>query len=327
MQATRGQATVLTILVIATVHGAGVARGALPPIEIYGSRQPRANEVPVVPLPTDRPLSIATADSIIAAAVDLEENGPRTRYDIFNVDLDGDGVPEEIAQVARITTAGVYSRCWWGIYAGGKLDQLLYWIYGEQKTRLAGLPHPQRPPVDGADSLSVVQSVPEFLPIVDAVGCGDLTGDGRSETVLWMLSAFRQPNLVQSVLAYAILSPAAGGSPRMIYRGHALYTAWHRSPTPGPVPLCIARGYRIHTRMRSDETGTDLLLEPWLPMSADSLCGLPRINELFIPHDPDAWMPPFTMSSTAPVPATWMISRWEGEQYGPLHYVNGVKLE
>jgi hypothetical protein len=303
------------------------ARGALPPIEIFGSRAPSAKEAPVVPFPANGPLKVATADSIIAAVVDLEENGPRTRYDTFDVDLDGDGTPEEIAQVARITTAGVYSRCWWGIYAGGKLDQVLYWIYSEQKTRLARLPHPQEPPLDGADSLSVMQSIPEFFPLVDAVACGDITGDGRPETALWMLSAFRQPDLIQSILAYAILSPVADGPPKVVYRGHALYTAGARSVANGPIAACLARGYRVHTRMRSSGMTTDILLEPWLPMAADSLCDLPRINEILVPHDPDAWMPPFTMSPTAPIPGSWMISRWDGEGFGPLRFVKDVKPE
>jgi hypothetical protein len=142
-----------------------------------------------------------------------------------------------------------------------------------------------------------------------------------------MLSAFRQPNEIQSVLAYAILSPEAEGPLEVIYRGHALYTAGLRSALNGPITACLARGYRLHTRVRSAATTTDLLLEPWLPMAADSLCDIPRLNELFIPHDPEVWMPPFTMAPAAPIPGDWMIARWNGESFESLRYVKDVKLE
>jgi|GEM_PF-3069643 len=305
---------------------APAVRGALPPIEFLGSRPPRANEPPLVPFPPNEPLKVAVADSIITTSIDLEVPGPHTRYDIFDVDLDGDGVPEQIAQIARITTVGVYARCWWGIYSGGGLDQVLYWSYAEQKALLTRWPRPQEPPRDAADSLSVMSSIPEFFPLVDAVNCGDLNGDRRPETVLWMMSAFRQMDMVQSILAFAVVSPTPDRV-KTIYRGHALYTMGLRVKDRRAPARCIARGYRIHLRARAQGSIQDILFEPWLPLPADSLCSLPLQNELFIPHDPDVWMPPVTMPPRAKIPGDWMISRWENDGYTRLRFVRDAKLD
>jgi hypothetical protein len=299
---------------------------AFPSFDLMGAREPGPNEVPLIPFPVNGPIAVMKADSIIRTSIDLEENGPKTRYDIFPVDLDGDGVPEQIVQVARITTAGVYSRCWWGIYVGGKLDQVRYWWYSEQRTRMTRLPHPTEPPKDGADSLSVLQAMPEFFPLVDAVNCGDLTGDGREEVALWHLSAFRQTNFVQSVLVCSIVSSEPDGL-KLIYRGHALYTAGVRELIRGPISGCYAACFRTHKRARVDGKALDLVLEPFVPMSTDTICGIPLLNELFLPHDPAKFMPQDVLPARDKIPGKWMIARYQDGAYLPLRYVKDVRLD
>ena len=298
---------------------------ALPPLEFMGSRAPSASEPPVVPLPEGGPLPAAAVDSIIVD-VDHQPGGATTRYDIFVVDLDGDGNPEKIVQIVRVTSAGIYSRCWWGIYAGGRLDQVLYWSYPEQRTRLSRLASPglRR---DAADSLGFIGSVPEFLPAQDILSYADLTGDGRPEIVVWMMQGARTFVDAQAVLAPAILSPMPDGF-KTIFRTYLLRTRTPRSPSPasGRRP-CSALSFRLHTRARRAGGPLDLLLEPWGPLPPDSLCVLSLLDERDVPHDPDEWMPLKPMLADAAVPEDWLISRWEGDHFGGLWLVRDVKLK
>ena len=296
---------------------------ALPPISFSGGRPAKIGEQPVIPLPELAPLPPAKADSIIVA-ISNGEKYPQTRYDIFDVDLDDDGKPEQIAQVARISSAGWFSRCWWGVYAGGRLDQVVYWNYNEQRDNISkiGIPQSFR---DGADSLGFLQAVPEFYPAVDIVKYADLTGDGKPEYVVWTIGRVATPSRGTGLVCPVVLSPTPDGF-REIFR---TWTTFVVCRVTGPQQRAYeATCYRIHTRPGKTAGGLDLLLEEVAaPAPADSMCRMVGLEERLLPRDPDEWMPLKPMAASAPVPKEWMIARWDGVTYQGLQFVRNVKLD
>jgi hypothetical protein len=314
----------LSILLVLGVLPAR-ADSEIQPIQFCGSRPARPTEPPWIPLPEKAPLTLAQADSVIRA----KAGGaiwPQNRYDIFEVDLDGDGTNEQIAQVARITPLGYYSETWWGVYAGGKLNQVLYWFYAEERSRIARIPRPTSLR-DKADSLGFQSSVPEFYPAVDVTSCGDITGDGKPEIVVWMIGRIAQNPTVRAFMSPAILSPGASGLDQ-IFRGN-LILAQRKGVVRGKegVPECRAVSFRLRTRIRKAGGARDLLLEPWMPISPDSLCMSGWVDERGLPHDPDQWMPVAPLGPRDPVPPNWVISRWEDGKYGGYWFVKDVKLQ
>jgi hypothetical protein len=316
----------LALVLALTAAGAMPQRcsGEIPPIQFCGSRPARPVEPPWIPLPESRPLTIVQADSVIQAKVEASA-WPRNRYDIFEVDLDGDGVPEQIAQVARLTIMGYYSQCWWGIYGGGKRIQILYWFYPEERAQLAKLARP-RAFRDEADSLGFESALPEFSPAVDVVSCGDITGDGAPEVVVWMLGRIASSPTVRTSMAAVILSPGPQGL-MQAFRANTLVTS--RSVVPGREETleCQATAFRLHNRISRAGGARDLLLEPWLPEPPDSLCMAGWLDERDVPHDPDQWMPVAAMGPDDAIPPDWIISRWVGGKYEGFRFVKDVKLE
>jgi hypothetical protein len=296
---------------------------ALPPISFSGGRPAKINEQPVIPLPDLAPLPPAQADSIIVA-ISKGEKFPETRYDIFDVDLDDDGKPEQIAQITRITAAGWPNRSWWGVYAGGRLDQVVYWNYPEQRENISKIQFPGSFR-DSADSLGFVQSVPEFYPASDIVKYADLTGDGKPEYVVWMVGRATTPSRGTGLICPVILSPTPDGY-KEVFR---TWTTFVVCRVTGPGQRSYeATCRRLHTRTRKTGLGMDLLLEKVaLPVKPDSLCRLVGQDERFLPRDPDEWMPLKPMASSAPVPKDWMIARWDGVTYQGLQFVRDVKLD
>ena len=297
----------------------------VPPIQFCGSRVARPTEPPWIPLPEKAPLTLAQADSVIR-----EKAGgaiwPSNRYDLFSVDLDGDGTMEQIAQVARITSMGYYSECWWGVYAGGGLRQILYWFYAEERTRLAKYPRPVSLR-DRADSLGFQSAVPEFYPAVDVTSIGDITGDGKPEIVVWMIGRVAQAPTVKTFMSPVILSPGPDGL-RDVFRGNVIL-AQRKGVYKGQggTPECKAFAVRLHTRVRRAGGPRDILMEPWMPIPADSLCMAGWVDERDLPHDPDQWMPATAIGPSDPVPGNWIVSRWEDGKYGGFWFVKDVKLK
>jgi hypothetical protein len=297
---------------------------ALPEFSFANSRPAKATEEPVIPLPNLAPLPPSQADSLMVPNAD-GQRFPETRYDIFDVDLDDDGKPEQIAQIVRISAGGFYSRAWWGIYAGGKLDQVLYWAYPEERERLRNYPIPMSLR-DRADTLSFKQNIPEFYPAVDIVKLGDLTGDGKSEIVIWMTGRAVSPAKGQGVVCPAVISPTPQGY-KEIFRSQTVVAVCERL-TPEKPKWARSTCFRIHSRLRKAGGALDLLLEPLTPAtSPESLCKLVKLDERQLPHDPDEWMPPKPMGANAPVPKDWIISRWDGTRYGAYWFVKDVKLD
>ncbi len=310
----------LAIVVLPARSGPGI-----PTIQFCGSRPARPAEPPWIPLPEDKPLTILQADSLIQAKAGTAM-WPQNRYDLFDVDLDGDGTSERIAQVARITSMGYYSECWWGVYGGGKLSQVLYWFYAEERSRLAKYPRPENLR-DKADSLGFQSGVPEFYPAVEIVSCGDITGDGASEIVVWMIGRMAQSPTVRTFMSPVILSPGPDGLVP-VFRGNSLLTS-RRGVLRGKegTPECRALAFRLHTRVRKAGGPRDILLEPWMPVPPDSLCMAGWVDERDIPHDPDQWMPVAAIGPDEKVPPDWVISRWETGKYGGFWFVKDVKLQ
>lgn len=311
------------LAVLLAICGADRPSLALPPISFSGSRPAGINEKTVIPLPEFAPLSPEKADSIIVA-ISKGEKYPETRYDIFDVDLDDDGAAEQIVQIARISSAGWFSRCWWGVYAGGKLDQVISWTYNEQRDNIAkiGIPESFR---DSADSLGFIQAVPEFYPAVDIVKFADLTGDGKPEYVVWTIGKVANPTRGVGLVCPVILSPTPSG-----------YTEIFRTWTTFVVCRVTGPGQRtyettcrrIHSRPRKSAAGYDLLLEEVAaPAKPDSMCRLVGVNENLLPHDPDEWMPPKPMAAGARVPKDWIIAPWDGVSYQGFQFVRNVKLD
>ncbi len=299
---------------------------ALRPIQFAGSRQAGPNDrPPLVPLPLKGPLSITAADSILIL---LQEKHPRVKilYDLFDVDLDADGAPERIAQVAVITVLGYYGECWWGVYKSGIRDQILYWSYPEERTRLTTWPRP-RGLRDQADSLHFISNVPEFYPAVDILEYGDLTGDGRSEIAVWLAGRVANGPTVRGFLSPVILSPTQSNLEE-VFRSILLFTqrTGLKKGDPGRAP-CKVNGYRLYSRVRSSGAARDLVMEPWIPWPPDSLCMGAWLDARGLPHDPDLWMPVGGIPADAPIPGDWIISRWDGTRYGGFRFVRDVKLD
>lgn len=300
------------------------ALAKIPPIQFAGSRSARpSDELPIPVFPDEGPLEQARVDSMLTQQNNPGEY-PVTRYGVFSVDLDQDGVQEQIVQLARITERRNYSRAWWGIYQGGHLDQLLFWSSGEERARIGEI----RPPEsfrDAADSLTFVSSIPEFFPAVDVVTYGDLTGDGKVEIVVWMAGRAFAPGKVQGVLVPLILSPGPEGL-REVFRVNLLHTlVLGEKLVAHGLPKCTAVSYRLRTRFRSTTNASDLLLEPWTLMPADSICTAVLYDERLIPHDPDAWMPIQPLRAEERIPNEWMVSRWDGAKFSGLWFAGAAK--
>jgi hypothetical protein len=311
------------VLVLVALCWADRPSSALPPISFAGGRPARITEQPLIPLPEDAPLSPAKADSIILAH-STGERFPETRYDVFDVDLDDDGKPEQIAQVAWITSTGSFALCWWGVYAGGKIDQVILWNYNEMKDRISDMQAPASFR-DSADSLSFHQAVPEFYPALDIVKYGDLTGDGKPEIVVWMVGRFATQTRWTGVVCPVILSPTPNAY-KEIYRGR---TAFVDCKTVGPGKRnSRSRFYRISSRLKKSGGPLDLLLEPrTVKASNDSLCKAVWLDERMLPNNPDEWMPTKPIGASVPVSKDWMITRWDGDHFGGLQFVRDVKLD
>lgn len=310
---------------IALACGAEPAH-ALKPIEFAGSRQAGPSDrAPIVPLPLKGPLSFETADSIIVILEDARQRS-KILYDLFDVDLDGDGAPEKIAQTAVVTLLGYYGECWWGVYKNGYRDQILYWSYPEERTRLSRFPRPERLR-DRADSLGFLSSVPEFYPAVEIVECGDLTGDGRSEIAVWLAGRVANNATVRGFLSPVILSPKEDRIAE-VFRSILLYTqrTGLKKGDPGKAP-CIVSGFRLYSRIRSSDGARDLVMEPWIPLPPDTLCMGPWLDARGLPHDPELWMPVGGIPSNAPIPDDWIIAKWDGNRYGEFRFVRDVKLD
>ena len=315
------------VMLMFLVVGATPARAGsnLPPIEFCGSRVARPIEPPWIPLPESAPLSVAQADSVIREKAGVAI-WPQNRYDLFSVDLDGDGEFEQIAQIARVTSLGYYSECWWGVYGGGGLRQVLYWFYAEERTRLAKYPRPGTLR-DRADSLGFQAAVPEFYPAVDVTSCGDITGDGKPEIVVWMIGRIAQAPTVKAFMSPVILSPTPDGL-RQVFRGNTILA--QRRGTyrgQGGTAECKALALRIHTRVRRSGGPRDILMEPWMPVSPDSLCMAGWVDERGLPHDPDQWMPAAALGPDDPIPGDWIVSRWEDGKYGGFWFAKDVKFQ
>jgi hypothetical protein len=311
------------LAVIAALSWADRPSSALPPILFSGGRPPKTNERPPIPLPETGPLPSAKADSIITAQ-STGKKYPETRYDIFDVDLDGDGKPEQIAQVVIISMAGWFTQCWWGVYAGGKLDQAVYWNYPEQRDLISTLTLPESFR-DSADSLGFQQSIPEFFPAADIVKYGDLTGDGKPEYILWTIGRAVTPRRGTGVVCPIVLSPTPEGL-KAIFRTNTVFvncTAFGKGERS-----YTANCYRFHTRSRKTGGALDLLLEKVAsPTRPDSMCNIVALDERLLPHDPDEWMPLKPMAATAAIPKDWMIAQWDGTAYRGLRFVRDVKLD
>lgn len=295
---------------------------ALPPITFSGGRPATIKERSIIPLPELAPLSPAKADSIILV-ISNGEKYPETRYDIFDVDLDDDGKMEQVVQIVRITTAGWFARCWWGVYAGGHLDQVVYWSYGEQRENIAKIQVPETFR-DSADSLGFQQAVPEFYPAVDIVKYSDLTGDGRPEYVIWTIGRATTLNRGTGLVCPVILSPGPDGYKEIFRTWTTLVTCTVTGPGQRAYKTTCSR---IHCRPQVGGAGVDLLLENVAaPAPADSMCRMVKLEERLLPHDPDEWMPLKPMVASAPVPKNWMIARFDGMNYEGLQFVRDVKL-
>jgi hypothetical protein len=296
----------------------------VPPIQFAGSRPARpSDELPIPVFPDAGPVEQAKVDSMLTVSNNPGEY-PTSRYTVFEVDLDADGANEQIVQLARITERRNYSRAWWGIYQGGHLEQLLFWNSGEERTRIGEI----RPPEsfrDAADSLTFVSSIPEFFPAVDVVTFGDLTGDGQAEIVVWMAGRAFAPSKVQGVLVPLILSPSPEGL-REVFRVNLVHTlVLGEKPVAMGLPRCVATSFRLRTRYRSTTRASDLLLEPWTLVPADSLCNAVLYDERLIPHDPDVWMPIQPLQPEESVPDEWVVSRWDGTMFGGLWFAGAAK--
>lgn len=311
-------------IVVAAAALAALAAGALamPPIEFAGSRPARASDACVVPLPDDAPIAGAKADSLIALDP-LEEVEYRTRYDLFDVDLDGDGEPEQIAQAYRYAPAGFYTRAWWGVYSKGRLDQVLFWSRAEERSRISRMSPPESLR-DGADSLGFFHSIPEFFPAVDVTPHDDITGDGRPETVVWMVGRTMNLPLVQGSVAPIVLSPS-GDAIRPVYRGMVLmarYLAPVKGDTTRTEGVCAARAFRLHARAQKAGGPADLLLEPFRIEGEDAICAALRKDDRgALLRDPDEFFPPKTMDASATVPPDWILIPFEGKEYGGYRFV------
>ncbi len=320
-----GSAAVVALGILA---GGSIVRGgpALPPVEFAGSRPARPSEPPAIPLPDRAPLPGGKADSLILA-LSGGKHYPETRYDLFEVDLDGDERPETIAQISRITNLGFYSRCWWGIYSKGRLDQVLYWNRPDERTRISRI----RPPEslrDQADSLSFLHSIPEFFPAVDVTRYADLTGDGRSEIAVWMAGRALNVGIVQGALTCLILSPGPDGI-HEVFRAPLLMIRNTKAP-PGAATktICVTSAFRLRARDRRAGGAKDLVLEPWRPdMPPDTLCRTLGFDERDLPHDPDLWFPLKPLAGGASVSPDWLVSQWDGTRFGGYRFVRDAKLE
>jgi hypothetical protein len=301
-----------------------LAGAEVPAIEFAGSRPARpSDDLPISVFPDEGPLERAKVDSMLTVANDPGEY-PTTRYAVFPVDLDADGESEEIVQLARISERRNYSRAWWGIYQGRRLARLLFWSAGEERARIAQIRRPESIR-DAADSLAFVSSIPEFFPAVDVVTYGDLTGDGHAEIVVWMAGRAFAPGKVQGVLVPLILSPGPEGL-REVFRVNLLHARVLGEKTVARgLPECTVSSYRLRTRYRSTTRSSDLLLEPWSPVPADSVCRAVLYDERMIPHDPDAWMPIRPLEPEEAVPDGWMVSRWEETGFGGLWFAGAAR--
>ncbi|MDM7914233.1 MAG: hypothetical protein ACE15D_17195 [Candidatus Eisenbacteria bacterium] len=308
-----------------TFASARAGAGAIPPIDFPGARQLSSGELaapetaPPVPLPEDAPLSFARADSVIAI-LDADPKNPRTRYDLFPIDLDGDGTTETIAQVARIAAIGVYSRAWWGVYGEGARSQVLFWSQADERKLLSRL----RPPdvlANAADSLAFFGTLPEFQPAIEMTSVGDLDGDGRSEIGV-LLAGRRQFRTSRGALIWVLLSPR-GDRVEEIFRTRILQVD-HARGHEGAPDFCAARGFRVLRRPAS-ATGepVELLLEPWLPQPPDSLCStMIRLDERSFPSDPQEWMPGEPVPASQPLPPGSFTVDWDGSRYSRFEIAN-----
>lgn len=320
---------VLGVLVAALAAGDSAWSGPnLPEISFAGSQAPRwANpddDCPL-PFPPDAPIAGTKADSLIVLLSGGKQY-PETRYDLFQVDLDNDDRPEEIAQVSRITAAGFHSRCWWGVYSRGQRDQVLFWSRATERTSIGRMRRPGSLR-DKADTLSFMHSIPEFFPAVDVVKFADLTGDGKPEIVVWMAGRALSVGNIQGMITPLILS-ATSDSIREVFRGTLLFVRHSKAPPDYPKDTyCGVTSFRLHSRLRHAAGPLDLLIEPWLPTAdKDSLCLLLG-DERNLPHDPDVWFPLRPLPPDAPIPQDWMVSRWDGRRYGGYWFVRDVRLE
>lgn len=316
------RAVVFLALLLGTLGPPAFA--GVPPIEFAGSRAARpSDELPLPVLPDSGPLPQAKVDSMLAVSNNPGEY-PTTRYTVFDVDLDGDRSNEQIVQIARISERRNYSRAWWGIYQDGKLARVLFWSSGEERQRISQI----QPPAsfrDEADSLTFYSAVPEFFPAVDIVTYGDLTGDGREEIVVWMAGRGFAVGVVRGGLVPVILSPTEEGL-REVFRVNLAYIhVVGKEAVAKGVPECTVRSFRLRTRYRSTTSVSDLLLEPWSPLPADSICTATLYDERLIPHDPDAWMPIAPLQPEEAIPDEWMVSRWDGTRYGGLWFAGSAK--
>ncbi|MBM3286150.1 MAG: hypothetical protein FJY88_02205 [Candidatus Eisenbacteria bacterium] len=297
---------------------------ALEPFSFANARPARLDEVPPIPIPEEGPLSYQEADSLIQA-ISGGEKYPETRYQIFDVDLDADGDQEQVVQLARVAQPGIFSRAWWGVYEGGRLDQMLFWNRGIERAAVEKLRVPMSFP-NAADSLTFVTSVPEWFPATDVVEYGDLTGDGKSEIVIWMLGATRQMRMGTGVFAPLILSPTPEGL-REVFRTYALYVRC-TALDPNGTREYVRKALRLHVRQRKSSPACDIVMEPFVPsVSPDTLCKRLGLDERDLPRDPDEYMPLKRIAPDAKIPGDWFISRWDGSKFGPFKFARDVKLD